>query len=248
MWASILFVMLLIDFCLQKCYVLYMKKLFIFIFVLMFVLPIFNVGEVFADNSSSYSYIVVGNLANIYLQPDFASEKLTTVKNKTLLVLEVENGQAKEYKTGDYTFFKVLQYQSLDGFILADLVAKNSNQIVAVPSFNGQTNSDAVVYFLQDLNMVESDIVLKKNHKIFLYQKYQSKSDFTAIAFLFENEVVYGYIKTEFVEPNGVNPLLISAIFVIIAVISIIFAWLFMQNKKSKKTKKIKIKKIENQG
>ena len=63
---------------------------------------------------------------------------------------------------------------------------------------------------------------------------HREKKEYNAIAFVHENEVLYGYLKTDTISPDGINPAIITCIVIIIALLGIIFAWLFMKNKKVK--------------
>ncbi len=199
---------------------------------------------VFAEDDSSV-YVVTANSAVVYEQPDFSSEKLSVLTHGDEVSLEMEEGSPKEYVYGEYIFF-----HCENGYIFSDLLTPKTSQIISIPNFNGKTNSNCYVYFSEDLQLVESDILLEKGQQIFLYEGYDSKTEYTAIAFLQDNDIMYGYIKTEYVNPNGVNPLLITCAVIILAVLGIIFAWLFMKRKKIKlgrsKTDEITLNKYEN--
>lgn len=210
-----------------------MKNFLIAVLFMFCVLSALNIQNVQAENTND-TFVVTGNFATVFEMPYFASEKLTTIKHNTEIKLEIENSKPKEYNAGTYVFYKVIEYQNLEGYIFADLVTPKQNVITSIPNFNGQTNSKCNVYFLQDNNFVESDITLDDNQRIFLYQGFNSKKEYNAIAFVNDNQVLYGYLKTKNIDPDGINPIIIACICVIIAVLGIIFTWLFMKNKKIK--------------
>ena len=144
------------------------------------VLSALNIQNVQAENTND-TFVVTGNFATVFEMPDFASEKMITIKHNTEIKLEIENSKPKEYNAGTYVFYKVIEYQNLEGYIFADLVTPKQNVITSIPNFNGQTNSKCNVYFLQDNNFVESDITLDDNQRIFLYQGFNSKKEYNAI-------------------------------------------------------------------
>ncbi|MBE7075985.1 MAG: hypothetical protein E7375_02845 [Clostridiales bacterium] len=207
-----------------------MKKLCALLFILMF---IFIPNVAYADSEGS-TYIVTANYAYIYQSFNQSSEKLKKVENKTEINIEFENGGPKQYTDGIDIFYKVLQYDEIDGFIYAELVTPKTKAIVSIPNFNAETNKDSIVYQKLDNEIVETSITLKKNERIFLYEGFKNKSDYTAIAYLYENEVYYGYLKTKDISPDGINPIIITCITLIIAVLGIVFAWVFMKKKKQK--------------
>ena len=204
----------------------------------MFCLSFVNVNFAFADSSQS-TYVVTANQATLFAEANFASSKLSTLPNSTQVLVEMQDDKPVEYDSNGYVFFKVLNFQGQDGFVYADLLTPQTNVVTAIPGFNAQTAKQCNVYFLQDNSLVQSEISLSKGERVYLYQGYDNTLTFdgnkyNAIAFVNNNEVLYGYLPTENVIPDGVNPVLITCIVVIIALLGIIFAWLFMKNKKVK--------------
>ncbi len=210
-----------------------MKKLaVIFLFVLMFGATLIAPNFVYAQENQSV-YVVTANYASVFKNADITSNKLGQVNHNEEVYIEMENDLPKEYMSDDFVFYKIT-YNQLDGYVLADLLTPKNNVITAIPSFNAQTNSACKVYFKQDNEMVESDISLDKGERIFLYEGFNGKEEYNAISFVYENQVLYGYLKSENIAPDGINPIIITCIIIIIALLGIIFAWLFMKNKKVK--------------
>lgn len=206
----------------------------------LYCLPIFYAGQTaFAEENPVY--VVAANKASIFEEPDFASEKITSLSHGMEVELTLENGAPVEFENDGFVFFKV---NSLEGYIFSDLVVLKRDVITSIPNFNGQANNTCVVYLLEDNKLVESEIVLQKGQRFYLYEGFNNHSEYTKIAFLYENSIIYGQIKTGFVKPDGINPVIITCIILILAVLGIIFAWLFMKNKKvklKKNKKKFKI-------
>ncbi len=218
-----------------------MKKLlaiFLFMFaVLSVVMPISSTYAL-----SDQQYCVVANRAVLYELPSFASEKLATIPLNAKVEIMFDGSTEKTYTDGDFTFYKVLQYNNgeslLDGYVLADLVVKQKHTIETIPNFNAKTNTACSVYFANGETFEEhAEITLPKKHKLFLYEGFDKKKDFIAVCFVYENDVIYGFLPKQCISPNGVNPIIITCITLVIALLGIIFAWLFMKNKKAKKSK-----------
>ena len=213
-----------------------MKKLFaLFIFV-------FAVLSVIVPTTSAYAfsdqqYCIVANKATLFELPDLASQKLASIPLNTKVEIAFDGTTEKIYTDGNYNFYKVLQYNNLDGYVLADLVAKQKHTVQTIPNFNAKTNSECSVYFSSDQTFELSEITLQKKHELFLYEGFDKKKDFIAVCFVWENDVIYGFVERQYISPNGVNPIIITCITLVIALLGIIFAWLFMKNKKSKKSK-----------
>ena len=83
---------------------------------------------------------------------------------------------------------------------------------------------------------------MPKHQRVFLYQGFNNKKQYNAVAFVHENEVVYGFLKKDDIDPDGVNPLLITIACFAIAAIGIILTFVFMKRKK----KKTGVSKIKN--
>lgn len=228
----------MLDFLQKKVFNVYMKK-FLCAFILLISLFTFARGEVsFAQESPVF--VVVANNANVFAEANLNSEILISLPHGTEFSaggeynLEFSSSSPAEYKNGSTTFYKVLLPEN-EGYILAEFVSAKNDVVESIPNFNAKTNDSCKVYCSDG-----TELTLEKGHRIYLYEKYNRRASRTNIMFLHDNKIVYGQIDTKFVDPDGVNPILISAIIIIIAVLGIIFAWLFMKNKK----KKVKMKKI----
>lgn len=217
-----------------------MKKFYLIIFSLICLFSCFGINVSIANaEDSTQTYVITANSANLYELPDLTSSKLKNLTHNTQVSILFQDGDAKSFNYDGFLFFKVVQFENTDGYVLADLVTPKNEALTAIPNFNAKTNAQCHVFFAEDTEKVESSIILEKNQKIFLYEGFKSKSDYTAIAFVYENQVMYGYLETKYVSPNGISTTLITCILLIMAVLGIVFAWLFM------KSKKVRIRKRE---
>ncbi len=212
-----------------------MKRIVGLIFVLFLCLG-FPCGNV-ALAEESPVFVVSANIAPIYADANLGAEVLVTLAHGTELSgeyqLEFSSSSPAVYENAGLVFYKIL-FDETEGYILSDFVVQKSEVVESIPNFNAKTNSSCTVYCADG-----EELTLEKGHRIYLYEKYNSHAPRTNIMFLYENKILYGQIETKFVDPDGVNPVLISAIIIIVAILGIIFAWLFMKNKK----KKVKINK-----
>lgn len=217
-----------------------MKKIICVFLLLIFAFYPTQKNVVLADTESN-SFIISTNSAVVYDSPLFSSNQIGTLSHKEIVTIELQNGEIKTYDCDGFQFCKIIQYKNaVDAYILKDCIAQNSTQITTKPNFNAQTNCQCKVYFKDGENYAESEITLSKTQRICLYEGYNSKKDFNAISFVYNNEVMYGYIQSKNINPDGVDPAIITVIVVASSIIGILFAFLFIK----RHTKKKKIKKM----
>ncbi len=208
-----------------------MKRILLIFSILICFLPCFQLN--FANASATNAdYVVVANSATLFESADFSSQKVATLSHKDFLKIELNGQEPVEYGE-EFVFYKA-QFENIEGFVLADLVTPQTQTIVSIPNFNAKTNSKCNVFLKNDKYFIESETILEKHEQIFLYEGYDVDKEYTAITYVKDNEVLYGYLKTENIAPNGINPIIITCICIVIAVIGIVFAWVFMKNKKVK--------------
>ncbi len=187
---------------------------------------------VFAEENSQI-YVVTANKATVFAEADLTSEKLYVLNHKTEVKIEFENDNPKVYNENGFVFFKVESADNM-GYVLADLVIPKTDFLETIPKFNGRTNGKATVYFLEDGKYVASEITLPKHQRIFLYEGFNRKKEYNAVAFVYENEIIYGYLKESAIDPDGVNPVIITVVCFAIAAIGIILTFVFIKKKKTK--------------
>lgn len=215
----------------KKCFNKNMKKYLLVLLLCFALLPCLSIN--FASASENINYVVVANSATLFESADFSSEKIATLSLKDEVEIEMLENTPVEHLCDGFVFYSA-KFEDKTGYILSDMVAPKNECITTIPNFNAKTNASCTVYFKNDVDFVESDIILEKHQQIFLYEGFDDDTEWTAISFLKDNSVVYGYLKTENVAPNGINPIFIVCISVILAAVGIVFAWVFIKNKKVK--------------
>lgn len=221
-----------------------MKKFLLFLLCLCFCVGFIQAETISAEEVSS-TYMVTANSANIFAEPNLSSTKIAVLKHKDIVMINLQNGSPEKTEWQGLSFYKLsliennIQSQDYEyGFILCDLVINKGDEILSIPNYNAKTNSLCNVFFKENEVYVKSEITLAKSTEIFLYEGYKSKAKYTAVAFYHENEILYGFLETEYIDPKGINPVLITCAVLIVAVLGVIFAWIFMTRKKVKLRKK----------
>ncbi len=209
-----------------------MKKIFAFALMFLCFLPSFVANRALAE-TTGLSYIVTANTANVYQSANLTSEVLYSVSHKDEVEIEKDSDFPKSYTGDGYTFYKIIT-TGKEGYILSDLVIRKNTSIQEIPNFNGRTNGKCSVYEKTETGYSKTSITLEKHQQIYLYEGYKSKKEYTAISFVYENEVVYGYIKTDYVDPNGINPIIITSICLVVAILGVAFTFVFIKGKKKK--------------
>lgn len=208
-----------------------MKKFLIIFLIFSCFLPFFEFNYANA-NASNSEFVVVANSATIFSEPDFSSTKLKNLTHKDVISVELQETTPVEYGN-EFVFFKV-NFDDIEGYVLSDLLVPKNKTISSIPNFNAQTNSSCSVYVKNDTEFVKIETILEKGERIFLYEGYSNERDYIAIAYVKNNEIMYGYLQKDVISPDGINPIIITCISLIIAVIGIVFAWVFIKNKKVK--------------
>lgn len=209
-----------------------MKKIFVFAFIFFVIASNFGGSVAYAENASA-TYLICANAANVYQTNDLTSTILYTLSHKDKIEIELDGTEAKNYTYDNYFFYKITT-PTKEGYILADFVVKTAETLQEIPNFNAKTNGQCTVYNEVEGEYVETSISLEKGHKLFLYEGYKSKAPYTAISFVFENQVLYGYVKTDSVAPYGINPAIITCAGLILAILGIMFTFLFIKGRKKK--------------
>lgn len=212
-----------------------MKKFLLILLVVIFCFGMFAPANASFAESESGTFIVTADVVSVYSEASLTSEKIASLKHKDEIQIECIDGEPKVYSSNSFIFYKVENAEEI-GYILADLVVPKNEFLVTIPQFNAKTNGVAKVFTLQDGVYVENDrgISLPKHQRIFLYEGFNRKKAYIAVAFVYENEVVYGYLQKEKIDPDGINPVIITVACLAIAAIGIILALVFMKKKKPK--------------
>jgi len=209
-----------------------MKKIFVFSFIFLCFMTTLGGGIAHAESDTTI-YMVCANSANVYQSPDLTSDILYTLTHKEKIEVESDGEEVKIYTNLDYSFYKITT-DGKEGYILADFAVRMVEALQEIPNFNAKTNGPCVVYNKVDEEYVETSISLDKGYKLFLYEGYKSKNPYTAVSFVMDNQVLYGYIESDSVAPNGINPAIITCACLILAILGIMFTFLFIKGRKKK--------------
>ena len=224
----------------NKKYIFFLLIFFLSAFFFMFSPP---VNGVRAENEKVY--ICTANFCYLYEEPAFTSQKVIDenseplrIAHKDEIILELTNNSPTEYDD-EYgmIFYKVESFsgvQLYSAYIFSDFVAPSGTDIETYPAYNASINTNTKLYLMSGEEITESGIEIIKGERVYLYEGYNKDLEFTPIAYQRENSLQYGYVLTDTIAPDGVNPYIIYAVTIAIACIGIIMALLFMKNKKKK--------------
>ena len=100
-----------------------MKKFYLIIFSLICLFSCFGINVSIANaEDSTQTYVITANSANLYELPDLTSSKLKNLTHNTQVSILFQDGGAKSFNYDGFLFFKVVQFENTDGYVLADLV------------------------------------------------------------------------------------------------------------------------------
>ena len=187
----------------------------------------------FSTMSGNYSigtYLsVVTDYAYMYQSASFSSIKEDFV---------IEHGEKVqlESETPLNDFYLVsYTYKNIDytGYVYKECLAELDEEQDIVLTYNAKTSSKTKVYSINDKS--KEILTIDEGKELYLYEGFDSKSEFTAVKFTYNGKIVLGYIKTADVSPYGVSPTLILAITAIVACVGVIFILLGISKKKKAK-------------
>ncbi len=221
-----------------------MKKLLTIIAILfMFIAPI---GCNILSNAESYQLnigedaIVISSKCDLYVSSDF-SEKVKDVDGNNIYLKHGDVVNILDL-VGDFALIQTEKFKD-EAYVYKYYLTQNDSQIV-YPVFNGQLRKNATLY---DVELNSTEIILQKNTRVFIYEGFNNKKEYTAIQVILKDGTLYmGYVKTESVNPDGVSGLLIAGISIIAAGVTIILSLVFIKKTKDKR-KKSKPKIISDQ-
>lgn len=168
----------------------------------------------------------------LYTADNFSSEKVIYNDGENAILVILKHGEIVtiESFSGDFAYVKTADEKS--GFIYKYYISDNTSQQV-YPVFNASIRNDTKIY---DIEQNETEYTAKKGSRVYIYQGFNDKKEFTAIQIVLDDQTLYnGYIKTEDIKPDGVSGLLIVAITIIIAAVTIILSLLYIKKKRKKK-------------
>lgn len=138
---------------------------------------------------------------------------------------------------GDFAFAHNKSTPEIKGYIYKYYLTQNSSQTV-YPVFNASIRNDTTLF---DVDKNEVSTVLK-NTRVYIYAGFNDKEEYTPVQIVLEDGSLYnGLILTKDVNPDGVSSLLIVAISVISACVTVVLSVVFIKKSKDKQKKKRKI-------
>ena len=205
-----------------------MKKFIIFIFFifscLCFTVPSFQASAYQLETGNAF---VISSKCFVYKEPSFASEKITVDGQDFFLT----HGQEVEIMAIQNDFAQI-KIESIEGYVYKFYLTQSSAQSV-YPVFNASLRKDATIY---DLDKNPTEYTVKRGSRVYLYNGFKDKEKYTAVQVVLEDGSLYnGYILTSCIKPDGISPLLIVGISIIIASVTIILSLIFIKKKRKNK-------------
>ena len=216
-----------------------MKKampLFCLLFCLVISLGIFSfssLGKSDALNVVGEAKVIVSR-CYLYTASTFNSDKVTYVEDENTVLVVLNHGEKVNVQSfdGDFAFVKTANEK--EGFVYRFYLTDNESQSV-YPVFNGTIRKDTTIF---DIDIKATEYTAKKNTRVYLYQGFDDKKEYTAVQVVLEDESLYnGFILTSDIKPDGVSGVLIVAISIIVAAVTIILSLLYIKKKRPDKKK-----------
>ena len=198
---------------------------------------IMTVASLALPNGSAFalelgqSATVIASRCNLYKNADFSSEKVMTTTEQESVEYFLQHNDVVDVLEIENDFALVETTDEIEGWVYKYYLTQNSSQTV-YPVFNATIRNDSVIY---DMDLNESGFEVKKNQRVYVYKSYSEKENYTAVQVVLEDQSLYnGYVLTKNVNPDGISGLLISAISIIIAGVTIVLSIVFIKKKKKK--------------
>lgn len=199
-----------------------MKK--ILIVLLMICVFTLSLGSYQSVSFADVQYLTINtSFSYVYKEANHNEHYSFKINNGEKVVLLGEEGDF--YKIS-YTF----EDREYVGFIPFENASNFVEDQEETPVYNGKIIIDTEVYNL-DGSLMEN-ISLKVGHEIYIYEGFDSESEFTKIKFSYNNRILVGQVKTINLSPNGVNKAVIIAFSIITAIVGIILILLGFKKKK----------------
>lgn len=207
----------------------YFSFIFAFIFLFGLFCPINKKASALSEGG--WAKVVVSR-CYLYTSDNFSSEKVSYQEENDTILVVLSYGDSVSINnfSGDFAF--VTTQSEKQGYIYKYYITDNTSQNV-YPVFNASIRRETPIY---DIDKNQTEWTAKKGARVFIYEGFNDKNQWTAVQIVLEDESLYnGYVKTEDIKPDGVSGLLIVAISIIIAAVTIIMSLLYIKKKKKKK-------------
>lgn len=176
--------------------------------------------------------IIIASYCYLYSSPSFSSEIVKIDENPFILYHNEKVTIIEENE--DFILVKT-QNEQTQGWVYKYYLTTNTSQIV-YPVFNASVRNDnAIIY---DINKSPTELKANAGQRVYLYDGFDDKNEFTAVQLLLEDGSLYnGYLKSADISPDGVSSLLIVGISIIAACVTIILSIIFIKKTKKNKSK-----------
>ena len=208
--------------------------LFILINIALTIIPFSPVQYSDALTEGGKAKVIVSR-CYLHTADSLSSEKVTYAQGEDTILVVLEYGDIVniESVTGEFAF--VTTANEKEGYIYKYYITQNTSQAV-YPVFNASVRKDTIIY---DINKNATEYTAKKGTRVYIYKGFDDKEKYTAIQIVLDDESVYnGYILTEDIDPDGISGVLIIAISIIVAGVTIILSLVYIKKKKSKSSGK----------
>ena len=173
---------------------------------------------------------VISSYCYLYVEPSFTSEKVFD-GSEPLVILHGEELTVLE-DDGQSDFILVSYSDNYDGYVYRYYISSNTSQTV-YPVFNGSIRRESMLY---DIDRKPANIILKQGQQVYIYSGYDDDEGCTAVTVVLEDGELYnGYVLTKDIAPNGISPLLIAGITIIVACVTVILSLILIKKVKKKK-------------
>lgn len=174
-------------------------------------------------------YYVTASSCYLYEDASFTAEKVKDGEN--YIILTHGDVVISENEEGNFALITIKNTE-IQGYIYKYYISQNSSQSV-YPVFNARVREDSIIY---DLNKQETHFSAKKDQRVYIYEGFNDKEEYTAVQVVLEDGSLYnGFILTKNIQPDGISNLLIVAISIISAIVTIVLAVVFLKKFKNKK-------------
>ena len=174
---------------------------------------------------------IIASCCYLYSHPSFESEKIYDDNGQAVVLNLGDKIEIIQDDGGDFVLAKEAEHE---GYIYRYYISATGEQLV-YPSFNGTLRKESLLF---DNNLVQTAITLKEGERLFLYDGYDDKREYTPVQVVLEDGSLYnGLILTSNIKPDGISSLLIIGITIIAASVTIILSLIFIKKSKDKKKK-----------
>lgn len=176
--------------------------------------------------------IIIASYCYLYSSPSFSSEIVKIDENPFILYHNEKVTIIEENE--DFILVKT-QNEQTQGWVYKYYLTTNTSQIV-YPVFNASVRNDNTIIY--DINKSPTELKANAGQRVYLYDGFDDKNEFTAVQLLLEDGSLYnGYLKSADISPDGVSSLLIVGISIIAACVTIILSIIFIKKTKKNKSK-----------